>query len=197
MPNNRIAVLRREHGMNQKELGEQLGVAQTTVSAWETGKTEPDGSAMAKMSNLFHVSIGYLMGYEPESHTRGLSQEDYDALIRRRREEDDRKELEKIVKESERDPELEETVDEYFRERDQKDFESGRRIETLEGFLASRLIDDQSITMRQWLYHMLQELVKTPKEYARKMGGAPPTFVGWGPIPSLSNALSNTSLHSV
>lgn len=163
MPNNRIAVLRREHGMNQKELGEQLGVAQTTVSAWETGKTEPDGSAMAKMSNLFHVSIGYLMGYEPESHTRGLSQEDYDALIRRRREEDDRKELEKIVKESERDPELEETVDEYFRERDQKDFESGRRIETLEGFLASRLIDDQSITMRQWLYHMLQELVKTPK----------------------------------
>lgn len=164
MPNNRIATLRRERNMNQKELGKQLGVAQTTVSAWETGKTEPDSAAMGKMAQLFDASIGYIMGYEADSLTRGLSKAEYDALIKQALAEKERKELEKIVKELEKDPELEEVVDEYFCEQTQKDFEKGRRIETLEGFRASQLIDDQPAAMRQWLLQMVQGLVKVPKE---------------------------------
>lgn len=76
MAKNRIGALRREYGMNQKELGIHLGVGQTTVSAWETGKNEPDNEAMHKMAQLFRVSIGYLTGYEVESPTRGLTQEE-------------------------------------------------------------------------------------------------------------------------
>ena len=64
MAENRINRLRKEAGLNQKELGAKLGMAQTTISAWETGKNEPDNESMHKMSKLFHVSIGYLMGYE-------------------------------------------------------------------------------------------------------------------------------------
>lgn len=164
MPNNRIATLRREHGMNQKELGEQLGVAQTTVSAWETGKTEPDSTALGKMAQLFGASIGYIMGYEAESLTRGLSTADYDALIKRILSEKDRKEIGKMIEESERDPELEEAVAEYFREQDLENWTKAGRPDTLEGFLSSRLIDDQPEAMRKWLYHMLQELMKSPKE---------------------------------
>lgn len=73
MNQNRIAPLRREANMNQRELGQRLGVGQTTISAWETGKNEPDSQSMNKMAQLFHVSIGYLMGYERDNGRRGLS----------------------------------------------------------------------------------------------------------------------------
>lgn len=72
MPTNRINRLRKESGMNQKELGAMLGVGQTTVSAWETGKNEPDNESMNKMAKFFQVSIGYLMGYE-NNPTAGLT----------------------------------------------------------------------------------------------------------------------------
>lgn len=65
MPDNNIAILRRKAGMSQKELGESLGVVQTTVSGWESGKNKPDMSLADKMAKLFKVSIGSLMGYEP------------------------------------------------------------------------------------------------------------------------------------
>ena len=73
MPNNRISALRHEYGMNQKELGDRLGVGQTTVSAWETGKNEPDNETLHKMAQLFRCSIGYLTGYENDERTRGLT----------------------------------------------------------------------------------------------------------------------------
>ena len=73
MAKNRIAELRREAGMNQRELGRELGVGQTTISAWETGKNEPDNESMHKMAKFFQVSIGYLMGYE-SSRVAGLTQ---------------------------------------------------------------------------------------------------------------------------
>lgn len=73
MPTNRINRLRKESGMNQRELGTMLGVGQTTISAWETGKNEPDNESMHKMAKFFQVSIGYLMGYE-SSRVAGLTQ---------------------------------------------------------------------------------------------------------------------------
>ena len=78
---NRIAPLRREVNMNQRELGQRLGVGQTTISAWETGKNEPDSQSMHKMAQLFHVSIGYLMGYEADNGRRGLSAEEWNKVI--------------------------------------------------------------------------------------------------------------------
>lgn len=66
IPKRRIATLRRLKNMTQKELGQKLGVGQTTVSAWETGKTTPDVIQLRSMAQLFHVSIDYLLGYEAD-----------------------------------------------------------------------------------------------------------------------------------
>lgn len=79
MPTNRINRLRKESGMNQKELGAMLGVGQTTVSAWETGKNEPDNESMHKTAKFFQVSIGYLMGYEssPQASLTAAEREQY------------------------------------------------------------------------------------------------------------------------
>lgn len=82
MTRNRIAALRREAGLNQKELGQKLGVGQTTVSAWEIGRNEPDNAALNRMAQLFHVSIGYLTGYEEDNGRRGLSEPEYRAAMK-------------------------------------------------------------------------------------------------------------------
>lgn len=41
-----------------------LGVAQPTVSAWEGGRKEPNIETIAKLAELYGVSIEYLLGYD-------------------------------------------------------------------------------------------------------------------------------------
>lgn len=59
---NRIKELRAEMKMNQKEFAKIFGIAQNTLSQYETGKREPDTSLLLKMSDYFHVTIDYLLG---------------------------------------------------------------------------------------------------------------------------------------
>lgn len=63
---NAIKELRLERGLGQKELGKLLGVGQTTISAWEMGKNEPDYRSIRTMAEMFGVSTDYLMGYNTQ-----------------------------------------------------------------------------------------------------------------------------------
>lgn len=63
IPYNRIQRLRETKGWSQKELGQKLNVKQTTVSAWETRKNQPDYKTIRAMAKLFEVTTDYLMGY--------------------------------------------------------------------------------------------------------------------------------------
>lgn len=143
MTTNRIAACRRENGLNQKELGAALGVAQTTVSAWETGRNEPDSVSLGRMAKLFHTTIGYLMGLEPESYLHGLSKEQYAELEHQR-------ELQRM---SRREAELEhiddEDIAEYLWRDDMKRWEQSGKPDTLEGFLVSEMIDGFPAAMRR------------------------------------------------
>ena len=58
----RIKSLRTAKEMKQIDLAHRLNVRQTTISNWETGKTEPDTASLHAMANLFQVSIDYLLG---------------------------------------------------------------------------------------------------------------------------------------
>lgn len=88
MAKNRIAELRREAGMNQRELGRELGVGQTTISAWETGRNEPDYASLHKMAQLFHASIDYLTGYAPDNGRKGLTAKEMNDVVRAMREDE-------------------------------------------------------------------------------------------------------------
>lgn len=44
-----------------KELGEIIGVAESTVSQYETGKREPDFETLLKLGEYFDVSVDYLL----------------------------------------------------------------------------------------------------------------------------------------
>ena len=63
---NRIKRLRKEAGISQKKLGDELGVAQTTISAWESGRNEPDYDSIRKMAEILTTSPDYLMGYNSD-----------------------------------------------------------------------------------------------------------------------------------
>lgn len=66
---NNIKSLRRRAGMQQKELALAVGVAQATVSEWEHGKKDPSGERLERLSELFNVSVGEILGETTPTRT--------------------------------------------------------------------------------------------------------------------------------
>lgn len=48
--------------LSQKEFGQKIGVAESTVSLYESNKRFPDPETLKKISTLFNISIDYLLG---------------------------------------------------------------------------------------------------------------------------------------
>lgn len=59
---NRIRELRKERKLTMKQLGDALGLAESTISQYENEKRIPDIKTWAKLSDFFHVSTDYLLG---------------------------------------------------------------------------------------------------------------------------------------
>lgn len=62
MPQNRIRELRQKKNLSQLQLSIELEVTQETISAYEHSKHLPSVTALMKMSQLFGVSMDYIMG---------------------------------------------------------------------------------------------------------------------------------------
>lgn len=60
----KIQKLRKETGLSQEELADQLNVSRQAVSKWERDSGYPETEKIVRMSKLFHVSIDYLLGEE-------------------------------------------------------------------------------------------------------------------------------------
>ena len=56
----KIADLRRENKMTQRDLAEIINVSDKVISKWETGRTLPDVEAILRLSKTFSVSIAEL-----------------------------------------------------------------------------------------------------------------------------------------
>ena len=59
---NRLKELRNKKHLTLKELGEQLGMPNNTLSQYETGKREPKLETWQKLADFFGVSVPYLQG---------------------------------------------------------------------------------------------------------------------------------------
>lgn len=57
----KLMVLRKKAGMSQEDLADRLGVSRQAISRWELGSTLPDAPNLLKLSDLFGVSIDYLL----------------------------------------------------------------------------------------------------------------------------------------
>ncbi len=59
--------LRKENGLTQEQLAEQLGVARRTVSRWETGSNMPDMDILIELSDLYAVDLREILSGERKS----------------------------------------------------------------------------------------------------------------------------------
>lgn len=64
-----IKALRRHMGLTQKEMSEELGTRQQTISEWETGMYKPRG-ATRTLLNIIAERAGFLYRLEEEEGER-------------------------------------------------------------------------------------------------------------------------------
>jgi len=67
---NNIRQIRKEHKLTMKELGEIIGVAESTISMYETGNREPDLNTLSQIADYFNVTVDYLLGRDLPANTR-------------------------------------------------------------------------------------------------------------------------------
>lgn len=60
----RITQKRKEMGLSQEALGEQLGVSRQAIYKWESDATLPEIEKLIALSRIFGVSVGWLLGVE-------------------------------------------------------------------------------------------------------------------------------------
>jgi len=53
--------LREGKGLTQVQFGEKIGMAESTISLYESGKREPDIATLQRISVLYDVAIDYLI----------------------------------------------------------------------------------------------------------------------------------------
>lgn len=61
---NRIREIRKARGLTMKELGAAIGLAESTISQYETGKRQPDNETLLSLAEQLGVTVGYLLGAE-------------------------------------------------------------------------------------------------------------------------------------
>ena len=59
---NRLKELRLSKGLNQNDAAKILGIAQPTLSGWETGRTQIDYDNLIKIADYYKVTLDYLLG---------------------------------------------------------------------------------------------------------------------------------------
>jgi transcriptional regulator with XRE-family HTH domain len=76
----KLQKLRKENGMSQESLAEALGVSRQAVSKWESGQSYPEMDKMIALSDLFHVSMDYLVRDESPAQKGNRYEDDLRAL---------------------------------------------------------------------------------------------------------------------
>lgn len=56
--------LRKEQNFSMKQLGEIIGVSESTISLYENGHRQPDFHTLIKLADYFNVTVDYLIGRE-------------------------------------------------------------------------------------------------------------------------------------
>lgn len=65
----RLAVLRKERGLSQEMLAEQIGVSRQAVSKWEVGEATPDLNKLLSLADVLDVSLDDLCGRQEVVNT--------------------------------------------------------------------------------------------------------------------------------
>lgn len=70
----RLREIRKLSGLTMKELGIRIGVSESAISQYETGKRQPDYETLLKIADYFGVSVDYLLGKDEKSEDSELQE---------------------------------------------------------------------------------------------------------------------------
>ncbi len=59
--------------LTQEELAALLQVDRSTLASWEINRREPDIETLCRLATFFHVSVDWLVGYEPAKQAPPLT----------------------------------------------------------------------------------------------------------------------------
>lgn len=80
---NIIKELRQKNELTQDKLSQELDINLRTIQRWENGESQIKPEKAQQLAEYFGVSVGYLLGYEPEGMPkRSIYEEVYSALLR-------------------------------------------------------------------------------------------------------------------
>ena len=86
----KLQLIRKNKGLTQEELAEKLDISRQAVAKWESGQAYPDISNLIQISNLFNVTVDYLVSWSVFYFTliynyRGWAKTDESTSIQRRK----------------------------------------------------------------------------------------------------------------
>ena len=61
-----LQILRKQKGMSQEILAQQLNVVRQTISKWEKGLSVPDADMLIRIADVFDTSVSELLGVRIE-----------------------------------------------------------------------------------------------------------------------------------
>lgn len=73
---DRLQQLRKQAGLQQKELAAQIGMSANAISMMETGNRETTFEKLVLLAEHFHVSVDYLLGITDDPTWRGVPLEE-------------------------------------------------------------------------------------------------------------------------
>ena len=76
----KIAELRKQNKMTQKDLAERLNVSDKVISKWETGKSLPDVESMMRLSKVLGISISELYECVEKAETKNTEEYNEDII---------------------------------------------------------------------------------------------------------------------
>ncbi len=79
----KILYLRTRNGMSQEVLADKLSVSRQAVSKWESGVTLPETDKLIVISDMFKVSLDFLLKEDSREQKRNRSTENLDRVILR------------------------------------------------------------------------------------------------------------------
>lgn len=67
--NENLRLARERKGLSQKEVAEQIGVAKSTYSLYESGNREPNVQTIKKIADILSTSADELLGLDDQPQT--------------------------------------------------------------------------------------------------------------------------------
>ena len=78
----RLAKLRKEKGINQKQCAEALGEEPANYNKWESGKNRPDFETVCKIAKFYGTTVDYLFGLTELRYWQNLDLDNFGEFSR-------------------------------------------------------------------------------------------------------------------